>query len=424
MNFSWFSFDLKRYSDFGIQFDYKTPNDMHRTILIYKVVLFIAVINLLSFNVVAQKKKLSSGAFSSYDKVFKGSIQDVNLDDYADGPHFFWIDSKTVKSWYINHKKEGNTIDIREKKIKVKGDSVLVKGQKGDSNRYWLRKGKYPVQDAEYTDVKKLLAIGDVHGEYDVMVDLLQNTGVINENLDWNWGDGHLVFIGDIFDRGNKVTESLYLIKKLQRQAIENKGKLHLLLGNHEVMVLMNDSRYVAPKYKNMCQRLMMNYPRFFAENTELGKWLRSLNSVVKINDLLFVHGGLSPSLVDRELSLEQINNDIRNSLSADNKMTHEEIMKTIYFPENPLWYRGYLMKSRTYSIINSDELNKVLSYYKANRIFFGHTEVESIRFLHGGKVVAINVPMGYPEIKPQVLLVENGMYYRCFLDGSKELIE
>jgi hypothetical protein len=272
--------------------------------------------------------------------------------------------------------------------------------------------------------VTKLLAIGDVHGEYDVLVQLLKNTGVINENLDWNWGDGHLVFIGDIFDRGDKVTESLYLIKKLQRQANENKGKLHLLLGNHEVMILMNDSRYIAPKYKNMCQRLMVNYPRFFAENTELGKWLRSLNSVVKINDLLFVHGGLSPDLVDRGLSLEQINDDIRKSLDKDNEMTHEELMKAIYFPENPLWYRGYLMKSRSYSIINMEELNKVLSYYSTSRIFFGHTEVESIRFLHEGKVGAINVPMGYSEIKPQVLLVEDGKFYRCFIDGRRELIE
>jgi hypothetical protein len=399
---------------------------MYRTIWNYKIIIFFALINLWSLNADAQKKKekLSSGAFSSYDKVFKGNVKEINLDDYADGPHFFWLDSKTVKSWYINHTKEGNTIDIREKKIKVKRDSVLVKGQKGDANQYWLRKGKYPIQSAEYSGVNKLLAIGDVHGEYDVLVKLLRNSGVIDENLDWNWGDGHLVFIGDIFDRGDKVTESLYLIKKLQGQANENKGKLHLLLGNHEVMVLMNDSRYVAPKYKNMCQRLMMNYPRFFAENTELGKWLRSLNSVVKINDLIFVHGGLSPNLVDRGLSLEQINNDIRKSLDKDNEMTHEEVMKAVYFPENPLWYRGYLMKSRSYSIINKEELNKVLSYYSASRIFFGHTEVESIRFLHEGKVGAINVPMGYSEIKPQVLLVEDGGFYRCFIDGRRELIE
>ncbi|MGQ1911059.1 metallophosphoesterase [Marinifilum sp. RC60d5] len=372
----------------------------------------------------AQNEKLNSGAFSKYDKVFRGNINDINLPDYTDGPHFLWIDSRFVKLQYIDHKQKGNTIAIREKKIKIKSDSILVKGLKGDSNRYWLRKNNYPVQKAEFKEVKKIIAIGDVHGEYDTMVKLLKNNAVIDEDLNWSWGDGHLVFIGDIFDRGDKVTECLYLIKKLQRQAKENKGRLHLLLGNHEVMVLMDDSRYVAPKYKQMCKKLMINYPRFFNSDTELGKWLRSLNSVVKINDLLFVHGGLSPDLVKRNLSLEKINKDIRESLNSTNEKTREELLKTIYFPENPLWYRGYLMKTRNYSIISNQELNTVLSYFKINKIFIGHTEVESIRFLHDNRIGAINVPMGYKDIKPQVLLVENSRFYRCFTDGSKELIQ
>lgn len=378
------------------------------------------------FSLSAQKKKekLSSGAFSKYDKVFRGNLDDINLPDYADGPHFSWIDSKTVRMWYVDHGQKENTISIREKRVKVKQDSVLVKGLKGDKNKYWIRKGAYPVQKAEYKGVKKILAIGDVHGEYDAMVELLKSNGVIDEELNWSWGDGHVVFIGDIFDRGDKVTESLYLVKKMQEQACRKKGRVHLLLGNHEIMVLMNDSRYVSAKYKSMCKRLMMNYPRFFESDTELGKWIRSLNSVVRINDFLFVHAGLSPDLVDRGLTISKINKDIRSSLKEESEMSHEEIMKKIYFPGNPLWYRGYLMKTRNYSIIKGEELDRVLKHFGANMILFGHTEVESIRLLHGNKVAAINVPMGYDEIKSQVLLVDEGKLYRCFVDGTKEAIE
>lgn len=371
----------------------------------------------------AQKKKLSSGAFSKYDKVFSGNIDTIKFPDYTEGPHFFWIDSKMVRMQYVDHDRKENKISIREKRIKIKKDSVLIKGLKGDSNKYWLLKNDYPLQKAEFKGVKKIIAIGDVHGEYHTMINLLKNNGVIDEDLNWSWDDGHLVFIGDIFDRGNKVTESLYLIKKLQRQAKENKGRVHLILGNHEVMVLMDDSRYVAPKYKQMCKKLMINYPRFFKRDTELGRWLRSLNSIVKINDLIFVHGGLSPDLVKRNLSLEKINKDIRESLNTINEKTKEELMKTIYFPENPLWYRGYFMKTRNYPIISNRELSTVLNYFKISKIFIGHTEVESIRFLHDHKIGAINVPMGYENIKPQVLFVENGCFYRCFIDGSKELI-
>ncbi|NOU61836.1 metallophosphoesterase [Marinifilum caeruleilacunae] len=371
-----------------------------------------------------QKKKLSSGAFSKYDKVFRGNVDDINLPDYLDGPHFSWIDSKEVRMWYIEHLHEGNTISIKEKRVKVKSDSVLVKGLKGDKNRYWLRKGDYPIQKAEFSGVDKILVVGDVHGEYDSLVKLLKSAQVIDEDLNWCWDDGHLVFIGDIFDRGDKVTESLYLVKKLQRQAKENKGRVHLLLGNHEIMVLMNDARYIAPKYKKMSKRLMINYSRFFKEDTELGKWLRSLNSAVKLNDLLFVHAGISPEMIEKDMSLNQINEEIRMSLKPDHGKTQAELMKDIYFPGNPLWYRGYLMKTRNYSIITDEELDKVLSYYDVKRIFFGHTEVEAIRFLKNGKLVAVNVPMGYDEIKPQVLMIKDGQYYRTFKDGTKELMK
>jgi hypothetical protein len=189
-------------------------------------------------------------------------------------------------------------------------------------------------------------------------------------------------------------------------------------------MVLMNDARYIAPKYKKMSKRLMINYSRFFKEDTELGKWLRSLNSAVKINDLLFVHAGISPQMIEKDMSLIQINEEIRMSLRPDHGKTQAELMKEIYFPENPLWYRGYLMKTRNYSIITDAELDQVLKYYEVKRIFFGHTEVEAIRFLKNGKLVAVNVPMGYDEIKSQVLLIENDQYYRTFKDGSKEIMK
>lgn len=373
---------------------------------------------------VAQENKLSSGAFSKYDKVFRGDVDKINLPDYTDGPHFSWIDSKEVRMWYVDHLHNENAISIREKRLKIKSDSVLVKGLKGDKNRYWLKKDKYNVQKTEFDKVDKIVVVGDVHGEYDALVKLLKAAKIIDSELNWIWDNGHLVFIGDIFDRGEKVTESLYLIKKLQQQAIENGGRLHYLLGNHEIMVLMNDARYIAPKYKNMCKRLMINYSRFFKEDTELGKWLRSLNSAVKINDLLFVHGGISPEMIEKKMSLVQINDEIRESLRSDHGKTQAQLMKEVYFPGNPLWYRGYLMKTRNYEIITDEELEKVLDFYDVRKIFFGHTEVETIRFLKDGKLIAVNVPMGYDDIKNQILIIEKNKYYRSFSDGNKEIIE
>lgn len=377
------------------------------------------------FCVQAQKKKrLSSGSFSSYDKVFSGDVSKVNLPDYLDGPHFFWKEDNKVKVWYVSHEQSENTIEVREKIVKVKKDSILFKGLYGDKNRYWLKKKKPRPGRSEFVNVDSIMVVGDVHGEFDTMKKLLVENEVINTKEEWLFGKNHLVFVGDIFDRGNKVTEALYFIKRISQKAIENGGRVHLLLGNHEVMVLMNDSRYISAKYKNLSKRLLTNYYNFFAEETELGRWLRTLNSVLKINDKLFVHGGLSYDVVRKNLSLNQINEDIRYSLLNAKSMSAAELKRKIYFPGNPLWYRGYMMESRYYSKITELEVDEVLKYYNASQIMFGHTELEEISFLYQKKLCALNVPMGYVQFRPQILLIVGDKFYRCLSNGEKEYIK
>lgn len=388
------------------------------------VVLFILFF-MIVFCVQAQKKKrLSSGSFSSYDKIFSGDVSNVNLPDYLDGPHFFWKEDNKVKVWYVSHKQSENTLEVKEKIVKVKKDSILFKGLYGDKNRYWLTKKKPRPSKSEFTNVDSIMVVGDVHGEFDTMKKLLVENEVINTKEEWLFGKNHLVFVGDIFDRGNRVTEALYFIKRLSRKAIETGGKVHLLLGNHEVMVLMNDSRYISAKYKNLSKRLLTNYYNFFAEDTDLGRWLRTLNSVLKINDKLFVHGGLSYDIVRKNLSLNQINEDIRYSLLNAKSMSAAELKRKIYFPGNPLWYRGYMMESRHYSKITELEVDEVLKYYNASQIMFGHTELEEISFLYQKKLCALNVPMGYVQFRPQILLIVGDRFYRCLLNGEKEYIK
>ena len=388
------------------------------------IVLLFAFV-LIVFGVQAQKRKrLSSGAFSSYDRVFSGDISKVNLPDFLEGPHFFWQDDNSVKVWYISHKHSDNSMEVKEKFVKVKKDSVLFKGIFGDKKRYWLKKGMPQPEKAKYSGVDSIMVVGDVHGEFDVMRNLLTANSVIDNEGNWQFGKNHLVFVGDIFDRGDRVTEAFYFIRKISRQAKEQGGKVHMVLGNHEVMVLMNDTRYISAKYKNMSKRLLMNYYNLFAENTDLGRWLRTLNTVVKINDKLFVHGGLSYDVFKRELSIDQINEDIRYSLLNAKNMSDKELKIKIYFPGNPLWYRGYMLESRYYSRITDSELDEVLQYYGASQIMFGHTELEEIAFFYQKKLCALNVPMGYVQFRPQILLIVGDQFYRCLLDGEKEYIK
>jgi len=83
--------------------------------------------------------------------------------------------------------------------------------------------------------------MSDVHGQYNAARELLLNAEVIDENNRWVCGEGHLVIVGDIFDRGPDVTPTLWLIHNLQQEAERAGGRVHFLLGNHETMILGND---------------------------------------------------------------------------------------------------------------------------------------------------------------------------------------
>ena len=98
-------------------------------------------------------------------------------------------------------------------------------------------------QEASITGVEKIVAISDAHGQYDLVINLLRANQVIDENNNWIYGEGHLVITGDNLDRGDKVLDILWFLFFLEKEAAKAGGKVHVLLGNHEVMVLQGDIR-------------------------------------------------------------------------------------------------------------------------------------------------------------------------------------
>ena len=135
--------------------------------------------------------------------------------------------------------------------------------------------------------------MADTHGEYEILVAMLQKHGVVDQQLGWNFGRGDLVVLGDVFDRGPNHTEILWLLYQLEAEARRAGGGVHLVLGNHETMVLLGDLRYLNPKYVQTTALLGVgSYSELFDATSVLGQWLRTLPTVLKINDLLFLHAG------------------------------------------------------------------------------------------------------------------------------------
>ena len=240
----------------------------------------------------------------------------------------------------------------------------------------------------EYTGNFPVAALSDLHGQYDLMKTLLINNGIIDELGNWEFGKGHFVITGDIFDRGDKVTEILWLIYRLEQQAEAAGGKVHLLLGNHEVMVLNGDLRYLHPKYLKTEKLLSTNFQDLFSVDTVLGQWLRSKSVLVKINNALYAHGGFHPTLAKEEYSLEQINRVFKeNLIKSELPEKRTGFGKFLHRRDGPIWYRGYFKDDGA----TPAEIDLLLSHFEVSYLIVGHTSQDEIETRHYGKVIAID---------------------------------
>ena len=98
------------------------------------------------------------------------------------------------------------------------------------------------------------------------------NNKIIDSDLKWVFGEGQLVLLGDVFDRGALVTETLWFLYELQIQAQKSEGNVHLLLGNHEIMALTGDHRYLNYKYNYFSQYTQIYYFQLYEKKYGIGK--------------------------------------------------------------------------------------------------------------------------------------------------------
>jgi len=316
---------------------------------------------------------------------------------------------------------------------------------------------------------------------------LLQETGLISASGQWRGGKRRLVSLGDLLDRGPGVRRVLDLLLRLKSEAETAGGSVDLVMGNHEVMVMSGDRRYVtAEDYASFApddtprerKTTYRNYRKLNAGLTEsenrvnfeksfppgfnglvdafstrgrYGRWLSRSPFLLKLGDTLFVHGGISHSLLDS--SLEKINLsgskelleylrvaeslhkqgvlpwtlptwDIpaylreryqtwkrRNSTrsrpagqppwlgAAERLVTLDRSF--IFQPSSPIWYRGTsVCNPNSESVV----LEKLLRQFDVKRVVVGHTPTKS------RKVTS--------RMQGQVIMLDTGML-RSFYHGT-----
>lgn len=201
----------------------------------------------------------------------------------------------------------------------------------------------------------RIFALGDIHGDYKRLVALLNEVHLLGPEGAWNGGDSTLIITGDFTDRGPEVKKVMDLLMSLQEEAEEAGGEVRTLFGNHEMMNIIGDFRYVSDaayasfadeksevrreeawnQYVEISQknarRSKLEKPVFDQQAKEAwfethplgffeyrdamgprgryGRWLREMPVVEKRDRIIFLHGGIHPSIAD--LDLDEINKKI-----------------------------------------------------------------------------------------------------------------
>lgn len=336
-----------------------------------------------------------------------------------DGPHIEYRNEGPY-AFYMIHDPIKGASSISAKQFDW--GTKEITGWHLDNKQYHLAPIAKPISKIE--TIEPIFVLGDVHGQYDRLVKNLQSHQVVDANLKWNFGKGHLVFVGDIFDRGDKSTEALWLIFHLEQEAREAGGAVHLLLGNHELMVLNKDLRYLAPKYTNLSEHTGIEHSELFRANTVLGEWLRSKNAIMQINDVLFCHGGISSQVANQFESIDQLNLAISQYLNGGYSPLNEEQIDLAIGSFGPFWYRGYFMKRSKYEKIEEAELDQIMAKLNVKTMVVGHTENDVISSYFDGKVINVNIPLALPEIPEQAVWIEKGKFYHLMIDGKKQKLK
>jgi hypothetical protein len=309
--------------------------------------------------------------------------QNEPLDTINDGPYIFSDPKSLTAKWLCQGKLETQKILLSQLPI------ILNECQLSANIESISPLPQSLIHQGDF----RVAALSDFHGQYDLMMTLLTNNKVIDNQGDWHFGNGHFVITGDVFDRGDKVTEILWFLYHLERQAEQAGGKVHLLLGNHEVMVLNGDLRYLHPKYIEVAKKLALPFEQLFAKKTVLGDWLRSKSVLVKVNDMLFAHGGFHPSLAREKRTLADINSVFKNNLVKAEMATERQGWgKYLHKSNGPVWYRGYFAKERGKDDgASSEEIDLLLSHFNIKHLIVGHTSQKQIETRYQGRVIAID---------------------------------
>ncbi len=281
----------------------------------------------------------------------------------------------------------------------------------------------------QWTGVERVVAVADLHGDFDRFAFILAHPqiGLVDEELHWIGGKAHLVQLGDVLDRGPRAKDILDLIRRLQGEAAAAGGAVHMILGNHEEMNItgialdypdyvpveqfvaflpadfrrQREAEYLkklpaGERERAQIEGLDINANEGLAEfwrkvlagkdaearrayvlgfNEAYGDWIVRLNTVIKIDDVVYAHGGISEAI--SRWPLREINQVMRRELEFfQGRMRNPQDYakpfhpRLVYDPDSPLWFRGLATRNGAAA---QAEVERTLANLGAKAMVIGH---------------------------------------------------
>ena len=349
----------------------------------------------------------------------KNYVSNNLAQEQYDGPYVYYNSNQVLVNYIIE---DNGTKAVKTETIALRQKDKLslnvMTDIPGKSFQVGLKK-KVQNEKCEFSKQTNLFILSDIEGNFSALRKLLQANKIISEDFNWQFNNGHLVLIGDFFDRGEQVTELLWFIYSLEEKAKDAGGYVHFILGNHEIMNLSADLRYVNKKYLDNAGLLDQKYTSLYDENSELGRWLRTKNIVERIGDFIFTHGGISSAVNNLNLSIRDINK-LARPYYADTTSEYSNQNSDILFSDfGPFWYRGYYDKNN--AAIPS-QIDSTLSQFNVKHIVTGHSIVaDTVSMWYGGRL--FNTDVLHSTGKSEALLIEKDNYYRVDANGKKSFL-
>ena len=316
----------------------------------------------------------------------------------------------------------------------------------------------------DLTTTERIVAIGDVHGAFNAFVAILREAGLIDRNRRWTGGKAVLVQLGDVLDRGPDSKQALDLLRRLETDAAKAGGQVQALVGNHEVMRMVGDLRYVSAKeyaafasgdaqvlrdslyaavstaerarVKAAGEKFdeppfrrafydgtplgLIEMHRAFAPTGDYGGWLRTRNTFIRLNGIVFVHGGMSPLVAAAGCTAIDARMRLELQAAALGSLVEPELLGR---PDGPLWYRGLVDGTGTEA-----ELEGVLAGLGARAIVVGHTVMADnrIQLRENGRVIGIDTGMlagdFYPNGVASALEIKDGIATAIYV-GRRDVL-